>query len=184
MERKFLEGMGLDKEVIDKIMAANGKDIETHKANAEGVATERDALKEQLATVQETLKKFDGVDVDALKGEVSALQESIAQKEQDFAGQIAARDFDSLLNEGITAAKGKNAKAIKALLDMETLKTSKNQKEDMAAAIKAISESDSYLFETEDKQKHTPAKVNTGGEHNDPGEGGDDPFVAGFKDNK
>ena len=29
MERKFLEELGLEKEAIDKIMAENGKDIES-----------------------------------------------------------------------------------------------------------------------------------------------------------
>ena len=32
MKREFLEGLGLEKEAIDKIMAENGKDIEAGKA--------------------------------------------------------------------------------------------------------------------------------------------------------
>lgn len=176
MERKFLEELGLEKDAIEKIMAQNGKDIESHKTGAESVAAERDSLKEQLATVQEALKKFDGVDVDSLKGEVATLKETLSKKEQEFTGQIAERDFTATLDAAILAAKGKNPKAIKALLDMDALKTSKNQKDDAAAAIKAISESDAYLFEgTTDNS--TPAKVKTGGEHTEPTEP-DDSFVA------
>lgn len=32
MKREFLEGLGIEKENIDKIMAKNGKDIEAEKA--------------------------------------------------------------------------------------------------------------------------------------------------------
>ena len=35
MKREFLEGLGLEKEVIDKIMAENGTDIERIKAESE-----------------------------------------------------------------------------------------------------------------------------------------------------
>ena len=44
------------------------------------------------------------------------------------------------MKESISAVNGKNAKAITALLDVETLKASKNQKEDIAAALKALTE--------------------------------------------
>lgn len=177
MERKFLEELGLEKESIEKIMAQNGKDIESYKTSAETVTAERDSLKGQLETVQEALKKFDGVDVDALKGEIETLKTDLTAKEAEFTGQIAERDFNATLDAEIMAAKGKNPKAIKALLDMDALKSSKNQKEDTAAAIKAVAESDAYLFGGE--QESTPAKVNTGGEHNEPNEPSTDPFIAG-----
>lgn len=35
MKREFLEGLGLEKDAIDKIMAENGKDIEAGKAKLE-----------------------------------------------------------------------------------------------------------------------------------------------------
>lgn len=53
---------------------------------------------------------------------------------------MADRDFENLLKDSISQAKGRNAKAITALLDVEKLKESKNQKDDVAAALKALSE--------------------------------------------
>ena len=46
------------------------------------------------------------------------------------------------MKESIAAVNGRNAKAITALLDVETLKASKNQKEDIAAALKALAEAE------------------------------------------
>ena len=74
MERKFLEELGLDKEAIDKIMAQHGKDIEAHKTTAENAAKDRDSYKGQLDEVSKKLKAFDGVDVEALRGEVDTLK--------------------------------------------------------------------------------------------------------------
>ena len=123
------------------------------------------------------LQAFAGVDIEALRGEVETLKKDMAAKEADFQSQLADRDFQSLLMAGITEAKGKNPKAIAALLDIDALKASKNQKEDTAAAIKALAESDAYLF-GDSSTNTTPAKVKTGGEHTENNETSSDPFVA------
>lgn len=176
MERKFLDDLGLDKEVIDKIMAQHGKDIETYKSAAEHAAKDRDAYKGQLEDVSEKLKAFDGVDVEALRGEVDTLKQDMAAKEASYKSQLADRDFQALLTAGITEAKGKNPKAIAALLDIDALKASKNQKEDMAAAIKALAESDAYLFG--ESANLTPTRVSTGGAHDGNNSTSTDSFVA------
>lgn len=170
MKREFLAGLGMDKELIDKVMAEHGKTIESHKAVAENAVKDRDTYKGQLDEVSEKLKAFDGVDIEALRGEVEALKTDMATKETDFQNQLADRDFQALISAGIAEAKGKNPKAIAALLDTDKLKTSKNQKEDIVAAIKALAESDAYLFgETSNKSTGTPAKVSTGATHDENG---------------
>ena len=177
MERKFLEELGIDKEAIDKIMTQHGKDIEAHKNSAENAAKDRDNYRGQLEKVSKKLKTFDDVDVEALRGEVDTLKKDMVAKEADFQSQLADRDFQALVTAGIAEAKGKNPKAITALLDIDALKASKNQKEDTAAALKALAESDSYLFGEFDKNQTTPATVKTGGEHIE-NTGISDPFVA------
>ena len=54
--------------------------------------------------------------------------------------------FGSALEAAITAAGGRNAKAVKALLDVETLKASKDQTADIKAAIEACQKDNGYLF--------------------------------------
>lgn len=177
MERKFLEELGLDKEAVEKIMAQHGKDIEAHKAAAETAAKDRDTYKGQLEEVSNKLQAFAGVDIEALRGEVETLKKDMAAKEADFQSQLADRDFQALLMTEITEAKGKNPKAIAALLDIDALKASKNQKEDTAAAIKALAESDAYLF-GDSTTNTTRATVKTGGEHTENSNTSSDPFVA------
>ena len=143
MKRKFLEDLGLEKEVIDKIMAENGTDIEAEKTKAK---EQVDNLQEQLTTVNESLKKFEGVDVEQLKGEISTLQTTLQGKEKEFQNQLADRDFNQQLESAINSVGAKNAKAVKALLDLDSLKGSKNQEADIKAAIEACQKDNDYLF--------------------------------------
>lgn len=60
MKREFLKGLELADEVIDKIMTEYGKSTEQAK-------NELAAANTQIKTLQDAVKKFDGVDVETLK---------------------------------------------------------------------------------------------------------------------
>lgn len=126
------------KTTISKEMGENYKTIADWQKQHDKVQT----LETTLKDTQEKLKAFDGVDAEALNGEIAKLKGDLEKKDKDYQAQIADRDFQDMLKEAIASAKGKNAKAITALLDVETLKASKNQKEDIAAAIKALTEAE------------------------------------------
>lgn len=143
MQRKFLEEMGLEKEIIDKIMAENGSDIENTKKKLEA---ERDNYKSQLETAQETLKSFDGVDVNELKGKITQLTNDLEAKENEYQGKLADIEFTNAIESALTGAGAKNTKAVKALLDIESLKSSKNQAEDIKKALEAVKSENDYLF--------------------------------------
>ena len=94
------------------------------------------AAEDKVNTLTASLDQFKGVDPEALNKQITDLQAELKQKDTEYSEKIAARDFEELLKDAIGSAKGKNVKAIKALLDLDTLKKSKNLKEDVAAALK------------------------------------------------
>ena len=151
MERKFLEDFGLEKETIDKILNQHSSEIGKHKQATEKLEADRGNLQAQLTEVQEKLKGFDSVNVGDLQEQITKLQAEMAVKETEYQQQLAGQAFDALIAQELTAAKGKNPKAIAALLDTDALKESKNQQADIAAAVKALKESDGYLFEADKK---------------------------------
>lgn len=109
--------------------------------------TALDSAGEKLKTSDETMKRLEkeleeykDADVSGLKKQIEDLKDDLEKKDEEYQRQISDRDFDDLLKESISQAKGRNAKAITALLDVEKLKESKNQKDDVAAALKALSE--------------------------------------------
>lgn len=136
MKREFIKGLlpDITDEVLDKIMGENGKDVEGVKAKF----ADYDSMKTQLAEANTKLSGYDP--------EWKAKAE---QAEKDAAAKIADMQFDGLLTGAVSAAKGKNAKAIRALLDVDALKASKNQEADIKTALEALAKDNGYLFDTE-----------------------------------
>ena len=122
---------GITDEALKWLMDENGADINREKAKAEAIQKQLDTATGQLATVQEKLKAFDGIDVDKLKGESDKLRQEIADLKDGWA-------FDSLLDGAIRDAKGRNLKAIRGMLDLDALKTSKDRSADIKAAIEGL----------------------------------------------
>lgn len=101
-----------------------------------------DSLTASLEEAKKSLKDFEGVDVGELQKRIDELNQQIEKNETDYQAKIADRDFNDLLKGAIAEAKGKNVKAITALLDVDALKSSQNQKEDIAKAIKSLTEAE------------------------------------------
>ena len=116
------------------------------KADYDKVVDQRDAHKTSLDEVNAKLKEFEGVDVNDLKGQITKLQGDLKAKDDEYAKKEEDRAFDDRLAEAIKKAGGRNPKAIRSLLDIEALKASKNQSEDIEKAIEATQKSDEYLF--------------------------------------
>ena len=116
------------------------------KSEYDNAVTKRDEYKASLDGVNAKLKEFEGVNVDELKGQIAKLQTDMATKEAEYARKESERQFNDTLNKAITDAGGRNAKAIKALLDVESLMQSKDQTEDIKKALENTKKSDAYLF--------------------------------------
>lgn len=104
-------------------------------------------VQEQLTQANETIAGFKDLDIDSIKKSAEEWKQKAEQAEKDAAEKIAAIQFDNMLNTAITSAKGKNTKAIAALLDVDALKASKNQETDIKAALEAVKENNSYMFD-------------------------------------
>ena len=123
---------------VDKQVAENYKTVADYDKQKDKLTNAEDKVK----TLTESLDKFKDVNVEELSKTVTDLKEQLKKKDDDYAAQIADRDFSEIVKDSIAKANGKNAKAIKALLDIDTLKGSKNQAKDIEDAIKALSEAE------------------------------------------
>lgn len=165
MKTEDLKAQGLTEEQISFVMAENGKDIGKVKKDLENMTAERDKEKERADTAEETLKGFDGVDVEGLNKSIADWKKKAEDAEKDYKQKLADRDFNDLVSAEIAKANGLNKKAIMALLDVDTLKASKNQNEDVASAIKALAEAEDskMLFKAENIVTPHFTSVNKGG---------------------
>lgn len=71
MKREFLEGLGLEKDVIDKIMGEAGKDLTTEQNVTKAVKGQLDVANKSIADLKADLKKFEGTDIEGLKTKIS-----------------------------------------------------------------------------------------------------------------
>lgn len=82
MKTDYLEGLFKASEVaedkvkdlVDKIMAENGKDIAAEQAKTATETTKLTAANKTIGELQDTVKKFDGVDVIKLQNDFKTLQ--------------------------------------------------------------------------------------------------------------
>lgn len=129
-----------EKAVLENYKTQTDYDNQTKKLDAanETIKANDTAMKD----LQTQLDGFKDVDVTGLNKRISDLEEEKKNIQKDYDSKIADRDFSDLVKESIAAAKGKNPKAIMALLDVNALKASKNQKEDIAVALKTLTEAE------------------------------------------
>jgi len=163
MKREFLANLkvgdqALPKEVIDAIMAENGRDIQTVQAKYQ----DYDGIKEQLETAKTKLTEFEGADISGLQDKIKTLTADLKKKDTEWQAKLDGITFDNAVKDAITKAGGRSAKAISALLDMETLKASHNQAADIEKAIAGLKESDAYLFAESKPATPPPFSAGTG----------------------
>ena len=133
------------KKDFEKAVLENYKTMADYDKQTEKLNKANDTIKASdtaMKDLQTKLDEYKDVDVSALNQRITDLETEKGNIESDYQKKLAERDFNDLIKEGIAAAHGKNVKAITALLDTETLMQSKNQKEDIAAAIKNLTEAE------------------------------------------
>lgn len=116
MKTDELKAWGLTDEQSEKVMAQYGKDVSKLQKENEKLTADRDKEKERADTAEETLKKFDGVDVETMQAELATWQQKAKDAEKDYADKLAQRDFEDALKEEISGYKFTSEAAKEAIM--------------------------------------------------------------------
>ena len=119
---------------FDKAVAENYKTAAEFEKKVNRLTEDLNAEKKRADTAVETLKGFEGKDFDAITKERDEWKRKHEEQEAAHKRETEEREFNDVLASAISEAKGKNAKAITALLDLEKLRGSKNQKDEIGRA--------------------------------------------------
>ncbi len=174
MKRKFLEELGLEKDVIDKVLDENSADIGKAKADYETLKTERDKLKTDLSERDKQFEALKKVDADSLKAEIERLQDENKTKDEQHAAELKQIKVNSAIENALLKAGAKNTKAAKALIDLEAI----NYDGDDSKLDKAIAKQveklttgkeTKFLFTSEMKPPISGAKPATSSDNNPSG---------------
>lgn len=84
-----------------------------------------------------------------LTTEIQKLKDANAQTTTDYEAKIKQMEFDTKFDNALSGYNPQNVKAVKALLDMEKVKLDGDTILGLEEQIKALKESDSYLFKND-----------------------------------
>ena len=147
MKREFLEGLGLEKEAIDKIMAENGKDIEAEKTKTTAMTSERDTLQKSLDDANKTIKGYKDMDIDAIKKSATDWEEKAKQAEKALEDTRIENALDKALAEVSTI----DVDLLKKVLDREAILFKDGKFTGLNEQIEGLKKDKPYLFKTEEK---------------------------------
>ncbi|GIN13192.1 hypothetical protein J26TS2_30590 [Shouchella clausii] len=164
MDLKELLGEELYNQVMEKAgdnkidIVSNGQwfpkqkfdDINTSLKDLKNQIKDRDSQLENLKT------KATGNE--ELQQQIQQLQDTNKAIKEEYEAKIQQQAFDHTLKDALSAAKVRNVKAAKALLDLESIKLDGGKLLGLEDQLKTIKESDPYLFE-EEKEPTPPPHI-------------------------
>ncbi len=145
MKKEDFLNLGLTEEAAAAAAEASRKELEGYVPKEQA-----EALQAQLAQRDADiagLKKAAGKDTE-WKEKFTALEEKYTQEKEAMAKQLADTAKNNAVDMAILQAGGRNAKAVKALLDMEKVTLKEDGTLD-GLDLDALKKSDGYLFSEE-----------------------------------
>ena len=121
---------------FDKAVAENYKTTAEHEKKVNRLTDDLTAMTTRAENAENTLKGFEGKDFDAITRERDEWKTKHDQLVSDHQREKDEQEFNDSLTAAIGEAKGKNAKAISALLDLDTLRGSISTRMALVATIR------------------------------------------------
>ena len=127
MRREFLKELGLSDEQIDKVMAEYGKSVNSMKDELEKAKEPKQQVEELQTQLKDRDKQLEELSKKAqgneeLVVEINRLKEANEKAVKEYEEKLKKQAFDFALERALVAAKARNPKAVKALLDLENIK--------------------------------------------------------------
>lgn len=159
MTKEQLMAMGLTEEQADKVLSAATEDMKNYipKHRFDEVSDSNKELKKQLTERDqqlEDLKKAVG-DNQELQKQIQELQKTNETSTADYESKLKQVKLDAAVELALAAAKAKNTKAVKALLDLNKLELDGDQVKGLEDQIRALKEAEDskFLFDAADNSK-------------------------------
>lgn len=153
MKRKFLEDLGLDDEVVNKIMAENGKDLTELKAKVDDLTEQINVKDTTIKQKNDKITDLEKIDIEAIKKEQFDLGKAEGSKEvEDFKRQNAIdKVYDTEFEVDGKKYRVKDKKGLQGYLDSEKIKYENNEVTGLVEQFSDIVKTSPYLFETDTK---------------------------------
>lgn len=162
MKKEFLAQLGLSEEQAQAVLVQYGKDVTSIKASNEQLQTQVDELQAQVGDRDKQLKKLEKAAGDnaELQKEIADLREKNEKQANEWQTKISEQSKNFSISNALRDAGAKNVKAVTALLDMDKVSVDDNGNLlGLSDQVKALQETDAYLFAQKQEEQQTKPKV-------------------------
>ena len=116
IQPKFLEDLGIEAEVIQKIMDENGKDITSLKARVDDLTEQINVKETTIAEKNNKIAELEKVDVEAIK------TVEYERGKTDGSKEIEVFKKQNALDKALSQYKAKDASILSKMLDINKVK--------------------------------------------------------------
>ena len=145
MKRRFLEDLGLEADVIEKIMTEAGKDVTSLKARVDDLTEQINVKETTISEKNNKIAELEKVDVEAIK------TVEYERGKTDGSKEIEVFKKQNALDKALSKYKAKDTSILSKMLDMEKVKYNDKFEivEGLEEQINSIKESHDYLFNSD-----------------------------------
>lgn len=145
MKRRFLEDLGLEADVIEKIMTEAGKDVTSLKAKVDDLTEQIKVKETTISEKNNKIAELEKVDVEAIK------TAEYERGKTDGSKEIEVFKKQNALDKALSKYKAKDTSILSKMLDMEKVKYNDKFEivEGLEEQINSIKESHDYLFNSD-----------------------------------
>lgn len=150
MTKDELQALGLTDEQVTAIVEDYGKNY-VAKTQFNAKNEELKQVKSEMATVQseiDGLKQQHANNLELSK-QIEAMKEASVKREAEYTAKLAQMEVDGIVERSLLSVKAKNAKAVRALLDLEGATAKDGHIKGLDEQLTKLKESDPYLFEVD-----------------------------------
>jgi len=149
--KELLKKAGIEEGKLDSVIGDINKELPKYFIPKDKYNEVAEAKKKLEADLQERDNQLEQLKAAAgaseeLKKQIETLQAENKKASEEWQAKMAQMQLDFAIEKALAAAKAKNAKAVKALLDMEKVKLDGDQLLGIDDQLKALQQSDPYLF--------------------------------------
>ena len=156
LTREELKNLGLEGDAIETVMAELGKEktaaqdlqhkLDDANSDKEALSTQVKERDEKIASLGETAGASE-----KLKEQVSQLQNSIKEKDDAHASELAKNKLDSAVKLALVEANVHDPNDVISQIDLETVKLEDGKVKGLDEQIKSVKENKPYLFKEEEQ---------------------------------
>ena len=145
MKTEELTALGLNDEQVKGVFKLHGTAITA-------LQNELGATNNTIKGLRDAAKKFEGVDVDKLRGDLEALQNK-------YDADVGAARLRGALDAALLTAKARDTRAVRPFIDMDRLSLDGDRLNGLDEQLAALKEEKAFLFDE-------PSPIRTGARQN------------------